>query len=176
MNRAISVILVGIAVLLLAGAACSPEPYPTATAYPTATHYPGWGAPTPTPYPIATPYPTATPYPGEATPTAAATPTPRRRPTATPRPTRRPIPTAIPSICRPGMWQWIKWELDPIWSAIPSDSLIYSNPRLSGWNIVVEFFPSHGVYEANAGWYVGEYRTLAAAQCAAAQAALRRSR
>ena len=51
-------ILVGVVVLLLAGAACSPEPYPTATPSPTATHYPREATPTPTPRP-----PTATPRP-----------------------------------------------------------------------------------------------------------------
>ena len=93
--------------------------------------------------------------------------------------TAMPRTVALPAICRPGMWEWTKWDLDPIWSAIPSDSLISSNPRILGATLVVEFFPSHRVYEANTSSkfppYVGEYPTLKEAQCAAAQAALRAS-
>lgn len=87
-------------------------------------------------------------------------------------------PAAVtPSICGPGMWRWSKFALDPIWTAIPSQALYNSTPRLHGWSLMVELFRPPGVYEATvSGRYVGEYPTLAAAQCAAAQAALRLSR
>ena len=82
-----------------------------------------------------------------------------------------------PSICGPGMWHWSKFALDPIWTAIPSQALYNSTPRLHGWSLMVELFRPPGVYEATvSGRYVGEYPTLAAAQCGAAQAALRLSR
>ncbi len=87
-----------------------------------------------------------------------------------------PTSVAMPSICRPGMWRWTKFALDPIWTAIPSQSLYNSTPRLHGWSLMVELFRPPGVYEATvSGRYVGEYPTLAVARCAAAQAALRLS-
>ena len=121
-------------------------------------------------------YPTPTPFP-------TLSPAQRRSgPTYLQGATRRaPSRVVTPSICGPGMWRWTKSALDPIWMAIPSQSLYYSTPRLQGWSLTVEFFQPPGVYpgvyEATVSTkYVGEYRTLAAAQCAAAQAALRFSR
>ena len=88
-----------------------------------------------------------------------------------------PPAVVTPSICGPGMWRWSKFALDPIWTAIPSQALYNSTPRLHGWSLMVELFRPPGVYEATvSGRYVGEYPTLAAAQCGAAQAALRLSR
>ena len=56
------------------------------------------------------------------------------------------------------------FALDPIWTAIPSQSLYNSTPRLHGWSLMVELFRPPGVYEATvSGRYVGEYPTLAVA-------------
>ena len=114
-QKALSALLLAVAVAIISLSCAVPEPLPTHTPYPTWTPAPtAINHPTYTPLPTHTPYPTHTPLP-----THTPYPTHTPLPTHTPYPTHTPLPaTATPRstlVRRPTLTPRTAWESTGDW-------------------------------------------------------------